>query len=181
MKTELNGTWPTFSQFYNLSIGKSGLSSYVIELAPLLKNKNPSVEISEVPEAIKSSLEECPLSKVSEVRGVILHKLIALTQSKNARTSLLEFLLLLLNNEVYPKTDLKHMGCALAALCFGLGNTIYKDQTLSPKDILSKLSLDKFPGATKTELEILTSKSALRLVPLFLQVYKLSVSIRNYL
>jgi hypothetical protein len=175
MKTELSGTWPTFTQFYHLSIGKSGLSSYVIELGPLLKNKNPSVEIGAVPESIKSSLEESALGKVSEVRGMILLKLILLTQSKDIRTPLLEFLVLLLNNEVYPKSDMKNMGNALAALCFGLGNAIHNDQTLSPKDILPKFSLDKFPGATRTELEVLTSKDASRLVPLFLQVYKLSV------
>lgn len=179
MKVELNGTWLPLSQFFNVAVGKSGTASYVIELAPPLKNKSPSVEVPPVPEALKSSLEELEKAEggaggVAEVRGIILHKLIVLTQAKEMRSSLLEFLLHLLNSDTYPRADLKSVGCALAGLCFGLGKVTRKGETLSAKDALSTTT---FPGATKGELEILTSKDASRIVPLFLQVFKLPVTV----
>lgn len=181
MKVELNGTWPLFGHFFNLSQGKSGAASYVINLAPILKNKNPSAETTTLPEAIKSSIEELDkeeftLPTTAEIRGIILHKAITLSQSKQTRSSLLEFLLLLLNNEMYPKTDLKHFECALVGLCFGLGKVIHKGKTKSIKEEAPKISIDSFPGTTKAELEVLTSKAATRIVSLFLKTYKLSVS-----
>ena len=180
MKVELNGTWPLFGQFFNLAHGKSGAASYMVNLAPFFNNKNSQIEAPALPESLKAPIEELDkldlnLSDNVEIRGIIIHKTIALSKLKESRGTLLEFLVLLLNNNIYPKTDVEHIELALVEVCFGLGKVIFNGETLSTKEGFAKILITEFPGATKSELEILLAKDASHIVPLFLWTYKLPV------
>ena len=109
MKVELSGTWPSFSQFYELAIGKSGAASIAIKLSQTLEKELPTADkITPLSEAAQKAFEEVAKDKGNfsdpmEIRGIILHKIFNLIGAKVCRRPLIEFFIFLLNNSIYPK------------------------------------------------------------------------------
>ncbi len=182
MKVELNATWPLYGQFYDLSRGKSGAAPYVINLAPFLRKEPVPSDNPAAPDFVVKSLEELqknppPLGDITELRGIMLHKTIILTQTKGARSTLIEFLLFLLNHGIYPLMDpAKGPEVSLIGACYGLGLVSHKGTVMSIKDYFMKeLPTVNYPGVSKAEMEVLQSRESALIVPLFLRTYKLSV------
>ena len=84
MKVELSGTWPLFSQFYDLASGKSGSASYIIKLSATLEKELPATDkVPPLSEETKKAFEEVAKDKGEspepmEIRGIIIHKIILL-------------------------------------------------------------------------------------------------------
>jgi len=186
MKHELNGNWPYPSQFFDLSRGKSGSALIQIHLANILKKPPTTEEMPIIPEGIKGIIEKFPkitdLTKnIDEIRGIMLHKLIKLTMLKNARTMLMEFLIFLLNNEIYPAVDpyANSTEYSIIGLINGIGDANCKGKLANIREYVTSVDKEmKFPGASKNEMEVLATKESSQIVPLFLKAYSLNVFLK---
>ena len=195
MKVELGFTWPLYGQFYDLARGKSGAAPYILSLSPVLaKSSAAEGKAPELPAELKKALEGMEKEPIEqgaplEVRGIIMHKFFLLARHKEVRTSILEFFITIINNDVYPKVwlILSHMIQAnpytpgfeqrLVGLCFGLGEVSYKSTITPAKECFAKLNPSlSFPGASPVEIAILEAKESSVIVPFFLQTYRLPVS-----
>lgn len=105
MKVEITYAWPLFGEFYNQS--SPTFNCTIILPQSMDTQLAASDKIPPIPEDIQKMLTEIKpqigVDSLMNVRGLLLHKLYLLLRAKGTRKSLVNFMIFLLNNGIYPK------------------------------------------------------------------------------